>query len=130
MPKKADYQNHELRYDMNWIRCTEKIYDKFLHDPRFDQDKKRFESLPNINTSTSLPPHLRVDVNGDEESPDSYACVNSPKENPAGGQQQEHEHEPEQEKKSNGKLPGENAVGILKKIKIDDSCRSPTFEIL
>lgn len=107
VPEKVECPTPESRYDMNWIRCTEKIYDKFLHDPKFDQDKKRFESFANTNTPTSLPPHLRVDVNGDEESPDPCVCVDSPDEKPASGRQQRKQ---EKEKKSNAKLPGEDAV--------------------
>lgn len=66
-PEERDYPPHNSNYEMHWLRCTPKVYQRFLNDPRFDRDKRRFESLPNTILSHSLTTELRIDVNGDLE---------------------------------------------------------------
>ena len=54
----------------NWLQSTPKVLQKFTNDTNFDQDKKTFESQPNVNISKSLP----VDDQGQVDS-QSYVSI-------------------------------------------------------
>jgi hypothetical protein len=44
----------EEENDKKWLQSTPKVLQKFTNDTNFDQDKKNFESQPNVNVSKSL----------------------------------------------------------------------------
>ena len=41
-------------YDWEYLTATEKVFEKFVNDPNFRQDRKEFASQPNVNVSRSV----------------------------------------------------------------------------